>query len=363
MTALRPIPSRLFARADDRRDVPVCRTTTTSSALLPSCRAPGSTGREHRAWRRVPSARTVSPPGPVVRCVDLSTPRRLRGARIRPVFVTFTHQPRQVSRSRTRGGLSTAHFILTHLPSVDDADLRRRVGVLRLFSESERTKSARELALAEQVTDFCLVHDAACTSLHVSNPYETSGPPLARLRGHIAFDWATHATSEPKLAFSRRRGDDADRPDRSIELRSSIRQSVPRTPSVALGRDRSLKTNDIEHRCFREPGCVGRADPPESIFLRGPTREGRVTQRKTRESVPLVRRSGVICNLASAGPAWRRMERIDRRYALVRGLTLSGTSRRGLPGDCVSRPQPIRPPELLLAIRAALMCQIGRAHV
>lgn len=133
MTALRPIPSRLFARADDRRDVPVCRTTTTSSALLPSCRAPGSTGREHRAWRRVPSARTVSPPGPVVRCVDLSTPRRLRGARIRPVFVTFTHQPRQVSRSRTRGGLSTAHFDLTHLPSVDDADLRRRVGVLRLF--------------------------------------------------------------------------------------------------------------------------------------------------------------------------------------------------------------------------------------
>jgi hypothetical protein len=250
MTALRSIPSRPFARADDRRDVPVCRTTTTSSALLPSRRAPGSTGRELHTWRCMPSARTVSPLGPVVRRVDLSTPRRLRDARIRPVFVTFTHQPWQVSRSRTRGRLSTAHVDLTHLPSVDDVDLRRRVGVLRLcfrIGAAPRLLSGlrRRAGHGLLSRSRCSVHEPSRIQ-PIRNVRSASGKASWTNR----FSWATRATSEPKLAFSRRRGD-TSRPagpfDRATFLDATIR--------AADSDSRSRWASLVEDERHRTPLC------------------------------------------------------------------------------------------------------------
>lgn len=112
-------PESPLARATIAEMFQPANTITTSITLPSSWRAPGSTGRESCAWRRLPLHTTLSAGGVVVR--GASAFRGSAFARRR-----ITNGLRNVSSPATARKpfeayheLSTAHVVLTRLPSSD----------------------------------------------------------------------------------------------------------------------------------------------------------------------------------------------------------------------------------------------------
>lgn len=236
-------------------------TTTTSSTLpviVPSARfdraretPPGKTGS--LCTRPCPlEGSSCLAHRPIVR-------RRLRDAGSRSAFVTFSHLPRQESRSRAPSELSTARDAPMRLPSLRRAGFRRRVDpspCLRFEPEKSlhdpRLSSRARRGLLSRPR--CGVHELAT---HPTRPERSR--ILGEIHARTVLSRATDVTREPRPTFP-------EGSDDSWPMRAPVRATfLETTTSSRAPMCRSRMTpfvgaNGAEHRVFES-----RADLPRPI--------------------------------------------------------------------------------------------------